>query len=204
VCSRVCVFTWWRITFAVIAIAAIIIGILGITNVIHLEKVSDIVLLCLGSFVIIAAVLNTVIRCNEPHKQKWFQGAETHQVELPEEYKRYRRNMGDEDSQGDVVVTSGSETEQSVAPPPRANIPHEETDTITVDVTSLLEQQSKTSPEKVSKSDDKTSKSEEKASKSEEKTSKSGEKSSKKAKEGELDGDSSPEDSPSDTESSNE
>jgi len=67
----------------------------------------------LGGFIVIAILLNIVLRCSDPKEQKWLRGEEFKEavVELPETYKRYRRAMGDEDSEGQAVVDSETQTE---------------------------------------------------------------------------------------------
>jgi len=134
-----------------IGVLAIVIGILGIVSILPLVGTAPgILLLVLGGVITIGLFINLIMRCNDPDDQKWLQGEDGKTtVELPENYKRYRRNMGDEDSEGEVVVTSGSsETElgEVTVTGKKNTTKTEKADTI-VNIKSILEKDKGDEPE---------------------------------------------------------
>jgi len=152
--NRVFKFLWWRLVFFAIACVAIILGILGLAAVMVGDFGADIVIIVLGAVVIIGVALDLTMRCNSARKQRWFRGEEIHEeVPLPENYKRHRRNMGDEDSEGDVVVTSGSEeTVNQSEPSTTGKTPSKkDADEVMVDIQSMISSTQKTEETKSQK-----------------------------------------------------
>jgi len=142
-----------------IGVVGVVVGSLGLVNIITaMGEGTSVLLLVLGLLIIVAISINTIIRCCDPLKQKWFRAEDSkEEVDLPENYKRYRRNMGDEDSEGEVVVTSGSSEDQEYdnpaakKPTPKKPKATKNEDT-TVDIQRALH-----TPSKSSKTDAQTS-----------------------------------------------